>query len=61
MKAWLLSGFVIALLTGGAFAQANGQPPERSRYGGAAPTRARPCASTSAPFRRIAAIREPGR
>jgi hypothetical protein len=27
MKALLLSGFVIALLTGGAFAQASGQPP----------------------------------
>ena len=36
MKAWLLSGFVIALLTGGAFAQANGQPPP-SAPGMAAP------------------------
>jgi hypothetical protein len=37
MKALLLSGFVIALLTGGAFAQANGQPPTPPAPGMAAP------------------------
>jgi hypothetical protein len=37
MKALLLSGFVIALLTGGAFAQASGQPPTPPTPGMAAP------------------------
>jgi hypothetical protein len=37
MKALLLSGFVIALLTGGAFAQANGQPPSPPAPGMAPP------------------------
>lgn len=37
MKALLLSGFVIALLTGGAFAQAGGQPPTPPAPGMAAP------------------------
>jgi hypothetical protein len=37
MKALVLSGFVIALLTGGAFAQPSGQPPTPPAPGMAAP------------------------
>jgi hypothetical protein len=46
MKALLLSGFVFALLTGGAFAQASGQPPTPPAPGMAAPP---PPAPGSAP------------
>jgi hypothetical protein len=37
MKAFLLSGLTLALLTGGALAQANGQPPAPSAPGMTAP------------------------